>query len=287
MQASRLDTGLAGQGTFRWVAVDLTLVLEEARRRLDLSPLASVALGRALAGAVLLQRLSFKEPSRVILEIDGDGPLGLVRAEAERTGWLRGTVANPRLAGEGDTFKMAPAVGEGFLCVTREIGDRRYTSKVHLVSGELGDDLTHFLEQSQQIRSAVLLGVLPVSTGIGAAGGLIVEALPGTEAAAIARLEANIRSLTGVSGYLREGSVRPLVAATFEGFDLEHLERRQLEYHCRCDRSRLLGYLRALGPEDLDDLAEDDGSCEAVCSFCGNRYLYASSELAGQSAPPP
>ena len=287
VQSSYLDTGLAGNGTFRWVAADLTLALEEARRRLDLSPMASVALGRALVGAVLLQRLSFKAPSRVIVEIDGSGPLGSVRAEAECTGWVRGTVANPRFSADGAAFSIAEALGEGFLCVTRELGGKRHTSKVNLVSGELGDDLTHYLEQSEQIRSAVLLGVLPVSTGVAAAGGLIVEALPGTEDDAIERLEDNIRSLTGVSGYLRKGGVPRLLAATFEGFDVEDSEHRDLEYRCRCDRSRLLGYLQALGRDELDDLAEDDGSCEAVCSFCGIRYLYSQSELSRLGAPPP
>jgi molecular chaperone Hsp33 len=153
-----------------------------------------------------------------------------------------------------------------------------------LVSGELGDDLTHYLEQSQQIRSAVLLGVLPVSTGIVAAGGLIVEALPGTEADDLAQLERNIHSLEGVSSYLAAGGVARLLSATFEGLELEYLERQPLEYFCRCDRSRLLGYLKGLGSENLEDLAETSGSVEAVCSFCGNRYLYEASELEGEHA---
>ncbi len=285
VQASRLDIGLAGEGTFRWVAVEMSLALEEARRRLDLSPLASVALGRALVGAVLLQRLSFKVPARLILEVEGDGPLGSVRAEVERSGRVRGTVSSPRVESGSETFRIADAFGTGSLIVTRENAGKRYTSRVNLVSGELGDDLTHYLEQSEQIRSAVLLGVLPLPTGIGAAGGLIVEALPGTDDEALFQLETNIRSLEGVSTHLKEGGVARLLTATFDGFAIETLEHQELEYHCRCDRSRLLGYLRELGREDLNDLAEDDGSCEAVCSFCGNRYLYTGDELLGAQAP--
>ncbi|MCP4203487.1 MAG: Hsp33 family molecular chaperone HslO [bacterium] len=287
MQPSRLEIGLAGEGTFRWVAADLTLPLEEARRCLDLSPLASVALGRALVGAVLLQRFSFKVPARLILEVHGDGPLGSVRAEAEHTGKVRGTVGNPRVEGRDGGFRIAGALGEGSLFVTREttgVRARRYTSQVSLVSGELGDDLTHYLEQSEQIRSAVLLGVLPTATGIGAAGGLIVEALPGTEEDALSSLERNICSLEGVSGHLKTGGVSRLLAATFQGFDLEHLGHHDLEYSCPCDRSRLLGYLRALDREALEDLAEKDGRCEAVCSFCGNRYIYRQAELSGGHA---
>lgn len=287
VQPSRLDIGLAGEGTFRWVAADLTLTLEEARRRLDLSPLASVALGRALTGAVLLQRISFKVPARLILEVRGDGALGAVRAEAEHTGKIRGSVANPRVEGPDGVFQIAGAVGRGSLFVTREttgIRAGRYTSQVSLVSGELGDDLTHYLEQSEQIRSAVLLGVLPTSTGISAAGGLIVEALPGTDERALSRLEQNIHSLEGVSSYLRAGGPARLLAATFEGLELEVLEHKDLEYSCNCNRSRLLGYLQALGKGELDDLALKDGGCEAVCSFCGNRYSYGLEELYGDHA---
>lgn len=287
MQPSRLDLGLAGKGTFRWVAADLTLGLEEARRRLDLSPLASVALGRALVGAALLQRLSFKVPARLILEIRGDGPLGSIRAEAEETGRVRGTVGNPRLGGIDDVSSVASAIGKGSLFVSRETKGRkaaRHTSQVRLVSGELGDDLAHYLEQSEQIRSAVLLGVLPISTGIDAAGGLIVEALPGTEDGDLDRLERNIHSLEGVSSYLSSGGVPRLLSAVFEGFDVEYLEQQPLGYYCSCDRARLLDLLRTLGAKDREELAGDDGSCEVVCSFCGNRYVYEPSELSDEHA---
>lgn len=273
---------MAGKGTFRWVATDLTLALEEGRRRLDLSPLGCVALGRALAGAVLLQRLSFKVPARLTLEVRGDGPIGSIRAEAEHSGRVRGTVGNPRVEAPIGDFEIAGAVGKGSLFVTRETSGpdaSRYTSQVALVSGELGDDLTHYLEQSEQISSAVLLGVLPVPSGIAAAGGLAVEALPGTEDEDLQQLERNIHSLQGVSSYLAEGGVAPLLAAVFEGFDLEYLDHQLLEYACRCNRTRLLEYLRRLSPDDLEEMAAEDGGCEAICSYCGSRYQYDSEEL--------
>lgn len=280
MHSSFVETGLAGRGTFRWVAADLTLVVEEARRRLDLSPVAAVALARGLTAAALLLRLSLKVPARVVLEVSGDGPLGSLRAEAEFTGGMRGTVANPHVSGTADEFRIAGAVGKGTLRVTRETGGKRYSSQVNLVSGELGDDLTHYLEQSEQIRSAVLLGTLPARNGIATAGGLIVEALPGTDDDSIRRLEANISALEGVSRHLRVGGVGSLVNALFDGLAPEILERYDLEYRCRCDRERLLAYLQALGEEDLDTVAEEDGGCEAVCSFCGIRYRFERAELA-------
>jgi molecular chaperone Hsp33 len=277
---SRLETGLAGLGTLRWVAADLTLVVEEARRRHDLSPVAAVALGRAMTGAALLQRISLKQVSRLVLEVKGDGPLGSVIAEVNSAGELRGMVGEPRVATPVDGgMRIAEAVGAGSLRVTREESGGRYSSQVELVSGELGDDLTHYLHQSEQIRSAVLLGVLPRPTGIAAAGGLVVEALPGTENEVIGRLEEGIRSVEGVSACLAKGGVDELVVAVLGAFDREILERQPLDFRCRCDRETLLPQLRSMAKDDLSAVVGSDGKCEAVCAFCGERYLFDTEEL--------
>ncbi|MEE8138543.1 MAG: Hsp33 family molecular chaperone HslO [Thermoanaerobaculia bacterium] len=279
--SGRLEVGLAGLGTLRWVAVDITLLLEEARRRLDLSPIAAVALGRSLTAAALLQRISFKVPARLVLEVMGDGPLGKVVAEADSSGRLRGMVGNRRLpTPEDGRMRIAPLVGQGFLRVTREGRRGRYSSQVALVSGELGSDLAHYLEQSEQIRSAVLLGVLPKPTGIAAAGGLVVEALPGTEDRIIDRLEANIGALEGVSFYLDRGGIPALAEAVLEGFEREVVESQALEYRCRCTRQGLLSQLLPLAQQDLAALVREDGTCEASCVYCGSRYVYAAEEFA-------
>ena len=278
--SGRLEIGLAGLGTLRWVAADITLVLEEARRRLDLSPIAAVALGRSLTGAVLLQRIPFDFPGRIVLEVRGDGPLGRVIAEADSSGNLRGMVGNRRLpTPEDGRMRIAPLVGHGFLRVTREGRWGRDSSQVALVSGELGSDLARYLEQSEQIRSVVLLGVLPKPTGIGAAGGLVVEALPGTEDRVLDRLEANIGTLEGVSSYLDRGGIPALAEAVLAGFEREVVETQALEYRCRCTRKSLLGQLVPLAQSDLTELVWKDGTCETSCAYCGRRYLYSAEEL--------
>ncbi len=280
MERSFLQTGLGARGAFRWVAVDSAFVLEEARRRLDLSPVAAVALGRLLTGAVLLSRLSFKVPARLILEARGDGPAGTVRAEVEGGGALRGTIGNPLLeTPEADKIRIADAIGKGFLHVTREREGKRYTSRVALTTSEIGDDLAHYLEQSRQIRSAVLLGVLPKPLGIGAAGGLVVEALPGTPDEDVSGLEANLAALEGVSRILEAKGVSGLVASVFRDFDVELLERQELEYRCRCRRERFLDALALLPQEDRDHLVEDGTEIETTCSFCGARYEFRVEEL--------
>ncbi len=286
--SSSLESGLASRGSLRWVAADITLVLEEARRRLDLSPIAAVALGRSLSAAALIQRISLKMPARVVLEVVGDGPMGKVVAEVDSKGHLRGLVGNPQLeTPEDGRMRIAPLLGSGFLRVTREEKRSRYSSQVELVSGELGDDITHYLEQSEQIRSAVLLGVLPRPIGIGAAGGLIVEALPGTEDEVIDQLEENIRTLEGVSSCMDRGGIPALVKAVLQGFDREIVERQPLEYRCRCNRQSLLRQILPLAHKEPEALIGDDGFCEAVCAYCGSRYVFTATELAAPLGGPP
>jgi molecular chaperone Hsp33 len=281
---SGLVAGLAAKGSLRWVVADLTLPLEEVRRRLDLSPISAVALGRALTGAALLRRIALKVPARMTLVIDGDGALGRVVAEAEMGG-VRGLVGNPRVATPADgSLDLAPWVGHGSLRVSRETGARRYASQVELVSGEIGDDLAHYLEQSEQIRSAVLLGVLPRSTGIAAAGGLIVEALPGTPDEVLTRLEGNLRALEGVSRPLEQGGLGTLRHGVLDGFDVEILDDEPLAYRCGCDRERLRAQLAAMPALDLTSLFEDDGTCNAECAYCGECYQFSAGELLHRSS---
>lgn len=276
----RLQIGLAGQGTLRWVAADLTGVLEEARRRLDLSPLAAVAMGRALTAAALIQRISLATPTRLVVEVLGDGPLGRVVAEADNRGRLRGSVGAPQIATPPDgRMALAPVVGQGCLRVTREDDRSRTTSQVALVTSELGEDVAHYLEQSEQIRSAVLLGVLPRSGGIAAAGGFVVEALPGTEEEMVEELEHNIRGVEGVSAVLERGGGAALAAAVLDGLDREVIEEVPLTYRCRCDRSTLLAQLLTLTRGDLESVIGDDSECEAECAFCGTTYRFPASEL--------
>jgi len=279
LSQSRLQTGLAARGSLRWVAADITSALEEARRRLDLSPIAAVALGRALAGAALVQRIALKVPARLTLEILGDGTLGKIFAEADREGGLRGLVGRPQHPTPAEGLHIAPLIGKGSLRVTREGAQRSYSSQVELVSGELGDDLTHYLQQSEQIRSAVLLGVLVRPEGIAAAGGFIVEALPGTEDAVVEELERNIRHREGVSVYLERGGIPALAEMVLHGFDREPLDSLALEYRCRCNREKLLRQLIPIAGLELDSLLDERGVCRAECAFCGEIYEYAAEEL--------
>jgi len=283
----RLQLGMAGRGALRWVAVDITDIVREVRDRLDLTPVAAAALGRAVAGASMLLRLATKTPSRLVLDIRGDGPLRQVLVEVDEEGNIRGTVGDPRVVVPdlpNTKLAVGNAVGSGNLRVLREFGDGgSYHSHVRLVTGEIGDDLAHYLEQSEQSRSAVLVGVLGRKTGVAAAGGVIVEVLPGAPEEVVTRLESNLARMPGVSWLLEEGGVERVLDAALAGLDRELKETGPLRYRCRCSRERLQRHLVLLSAEDRDYLAEEDGTIEADCVFCGNHYRFTSRELAASS----
>ena len=279
-QLGELQLGVASRGDLRWAVADVTAPLEAMRRRLDLSPIAAVALGRALAAAALVLRFASKEPSRLVLEVLADGPLGKVVAEVDSHGRLRGLVGEPRLATpSGGAMAIGWAVGNGTLRITQESERGRYSSQTELVSGEIGKDLVHFLEQSRQIHSAALLGVLPRPAGIGAAGGLLIEAFPGAPEETLEQLEANITVIGSVGGTLAAGGLGTLRDRVLDGFDREDLERYPLVYECRCRREALVAQIQHLSNEDLEAIIDEHGRFEAVCAFCGNRYKIDREEL--------
>lgn len=278
--AGELRLGVAGRGDLRWAVVDVTGPLEAIRRALDLSPIAAVALGRALAAAALVLRFTTKEPGRLVLEVLGDGALGKIVAEVDGEGRVRGRVGAQRIETPDDGgLAIAWAVGQGILRITQEGKRGRYSSQVELVSGEIGKDLVHFLHQSQQIRSAALLGVLPRPEGIGSAGGLLVEAFPGVAEDTLEQLEANIAASEGVGQSLAAGGLEGLRDAILAGFDHEELEAHPLQFVCRCRRGGLKAQIQALAAEELDAMADADGKIIAECAFCATCYAIDREEL--------
>lgn len=279
-RAGRLLLGLTDEG-LRWAVADLAGPAEVARRRLDLSPIAAIALARVLSAATLLLRFTTKNPGRLSVEASGDGALGRVYGEVSSDGSLRGTVGDGHVPTPASGhLDIGWAIGKGLFRVTRErASGKRYSSQVELVDGEIGSDLAHYLRQSEQIRSAALLGVLPAPAGIVAAGGLLVEALPGTPDATIGRVEQNIADLDGVSARLADGGPLALAEAVLDGIDHQPAESYDLAYRCRCDADALELRLADLPPQDLDAITAADGKVAAECAFCGQRYVFPRESL--------
>ncbi len=276
---------VAAKGALRAVAATTTRLVEEARRRHGTSATATAALGRALTAAVLLSA-GLKDRGRVTVRVAGDGPLSPVVAEASVEGHVRGYLRNP-------TFDLSPnaqgkldvagGVGRrGTIHVVRDLGLKEpYVGSSPLVSGLIAEDLTYFLHESDQTRSACALGVLvDVDLAVRAAGGFLVEALPPAEEEAVGRLEGNLVRMASVSALIDEGkSPEDILTAALEGLGVKILGRSPLEFRCRCSRDKARALLAALGEEELRDMLAE-GRSEMTCRFCNERYLFSGDELA-------
>lgn len=290
----RILRALAGEGNLRVVAADTGDVVEEARLRHGLSPTATAALGRAMTGALLLAQLLLKTPKeRLALRLEGDGPLGGGVAEADPMGGVRGYVKNPQAEvplREDGKLNVGAAVGRGFLRVDRSLpsGDV-YTSTVPLVSGEIAEDLAHYLWQSEQIPSALLLGVRVRGEGeVEAAGGIAVQVLPGASEEVLGRLEANLKAFGPLTERLRKEGLEGALEALFQGLGLERTDLRALGYpeneiparfRCRCNREKALEALVFFTPEEREDMIVRDGGAEVVCHWCGAVYRFSPEEI--------
>jgi molecular chaperone Hsp33 len=280
----RLVRTLSRSGGIAVRALVATRLVAEAAERHGTSPPASVALGRALMGAVLLASSTKRET--VQIELRGDGPLGSVVAIADPQARTRGYVSRPfaeapPLDGRID---VAAAVGRhGTLSVVRHADDagQPYTGIVPIVSGTVAQDLAHYLSESEQIRSAVALGVfLAEDGGIAAAGGYLVQALPGADEAEIALAEDHVRALPGPGERVREGFDADAIADELLGaLGCRERHASSPRFHCGCQRERVLRAVALLGREDLERAAQDGETLEVRCRFCAKRYDVPPSDL--------
>ncbi|MEA5421283.1 Hsp33 family molecular chaperone HslO [Spirulina sp. CCNP1310] len=278
--ADQLIRATAANGGIRAVGVISTRLTEEARQRHHLSYVATAALGRAMAASLLLAS-SMKQPqSRVNLRIRSDGPLGGLLVDGGLDGTVRGYVINPQVElppNAKGKLDVGGAMGQGFLYVVRDVGyGYPYSSTVELISGEVGEDVAHYLSTSEQTPSALLVGVFVGENGVTAAGGLLLQILPkaARDESLVELLESRLVGLTGFTPLLQAGQSLPDIFQNLLG-DLDlHIfpEVQMVRYQCDCSFDRALGALKLFGVQDLQDMLEKEGSAEATCHFCGEVY---------------
>lgn len=287
--ADQLIRATAAGGGIRVVGVITTKLTEIARQRHQLSYVATAALGRTMAAGLLLASSMKRPQSRVNIRVKGDGPLGGILIDAGLDGTVRGYVDNPTVELPPNTLgklDVGAAVGrQGYVYVVRDVGyGYPYSSTVELVSGEIGEDLTHYLATSEQTPSALLLGVYVGSNGVEAAGGLLLQILPraAEDLDMVDLLEQRFSSLTGLTPLLRANKTLPQIFEDLVGdLDLTILPESQLvRFHCPCSFERMLGALKMLGEDELQDMIEKDNGAEATCHFCNEVYHTSSDHLA-------
>ena len=289
---SFLLRGVAAAGGVRVIAADTTKLVEEARTRHDASPTAAAALGRSLTAALLLSHVLLKNPEdRLTMRFRGDGPLGGIIADAGLDGGVRGYTHNPQVylePREDGKLNVGRAVGQGDLEVIRShapYGDP-YSSSVRLVSGEIAEDVAMFLAMSEQIGSAVLLGVYLEEGKVTRAGGVILQALPDAKEGALGLLEANVKALGQLTDAMRRMSLLEVVHELTWGMEFELLTKNALplRFECRCSDEKALDAVAYFSLEERESMIEEDGGAEAVCHWCNEKRWLTPEQIRGLSA---
>lgn len=266
------------------LAARTTDLVNEARKIHGTSRTATAVLGRALTGGLLMAAL-LKRGQRLALKFEGNGPIRKILVEADHEGSVRGFVAVPdvELPFQDEKLNVAAALGkEGFLTVIKDLGLKEpYQGIIRLQSGEIGEDIAYYYAESEQIPTAVGLGVFVEPDGtVSAAGGFLIQALPPTEDRMIDRLIENIREIPRVTDFLRQGKgPEAFLATIFAGISHHFLGRQELSLRCRCNRERAEEILIALGAEGLRQLKAEKGEAEVVCEFCRSKYHFNGQEL--------
>ena len=279
-----LIKAIAYDGKVRAYAARTTDMVNEAQRRHDTWPTASAAIGRTMTASLMLGAM-LKGEDKLTVKREGGGPIGAIVADAIAKGEVRAYVSNPHVhfdLTEQGKLDVRRAVGtDGTLSVVKDLGLRDYfTGQVEIVSGELGDDFTYYLVSSEQVPSSVGVGVLvnPDNT-ILAAGGFIIQLLPGTDEETISTIEKQLSQIEPISKLIQKGLTPEEILEEVLGQKPDVLETMPVKFHCSCSKDRFETAILGLGKKEIQDMIEEDGKAEAVCHFCNEKYLFTKEEL--------
>ncbi|MDQ3179046.1 MAG: Hsp33 family molecular chaperone HslO [Acidobacteriota bacterium] len=286
----KLINGTAAAGTVRFMAAITTGITSEAMRRHQTSPTVSAALSRVMTGTLLLGS-SLKEFDRLTVKIECEGAVKGITAEASVDGKVRGYVKNPIAElppNDNGKFDVAGIIGEGMFYVIREsgfdIGLHRepYIGSVPIVSGEIAGDFAYYLAKSEQIPSAVLLGVLLQNSEpfVKAAGGVMVQIMPGANEHIITIIEDTIAHAPHITSVISQGAyAEDLVKLALGEIDYEILEEREIKFECNCSFERAVSLISALGREEVASMLAEDKGAKMTCGFCNEIYTLDESNL--------
>ncbi|MBB6447453.1 Hsp33 family molecular chaperone HslO [Bacillus benzoevorans] len=280
-----LVKALAYNGQIRAYAVRSTETVNEAQKRHMTWPTASAALGRAMTASVMMGAM-LQGDDQITVKIEGGGPIGHILVDSNAKGEVRGYVSNPQVhfdLNESGKLDVRRAVGtQGMLSVVKDIGLRDYfTGQIPLVSGELGEDFTYYFASSEQVPSSVGVGVLVnPDNSILAAGGFIIQLMPGTDDETITKIENSLSSMEPVSKLIEKGlTPEELLAVVLEKDQIKFLEKIPVSFTCTCSKERFGNAIIGLGRAEIQDMIDTDGKAEVHCHFCNEKYLFSAEEL--------
>ena len=275
----------AANDQIRAFATVTTEMVETAREHHNTSPVATAALGRLLTAGAMMGSMMKGEKDVLTLQIKAGGPLQGITVTADSQGNVKGYVGNPDVcipANSKGKLDVAGAVGPGFLTVIKDMGLKEpYSGQVMLQTCEIAEDLTYYFATSEQVPSAVGLGVLMNKNNtVRQAGGFIVQLMPFAEEEVISRLEQNVQKINSVTNLLEEGHTpESLLEKVLEGFDIQINEKMDTRFHCNCSKERVEKALISIGRKELNEMIQEGKPIEMNCHFCNTNYNFTVEEL--------
>lgn len=259
-----------------------TNLVAEAQKRHDLWPTSSAALGRLLTTSVIMGAM-YKGDQELTIRVEGNGPLGGMVSTTNTYGEVRGYVGNPHVFLQYNSGKLnvGQAVGSGFIHVTKDLKVRdMFTSSAAIQTGEIAEDFAYYFTASEQIPSAVGLGVLVEEDNtVKAAGGFILQVMPGCKPDTLTKIEDMLSKIPPVSEMVNEGKTPEEMLEIITEGDFQLLEELDLSYKCNCSKERFEKGLISLGKDELSNIKEEDGKIEISCQFCGDIYNFNEEEI--------
>ncbi|MGM9592809.1 MAG: Hsp33 family molecular chaperone HslO [Candidatus Onthomonas sp.] len=284
--SDKIVRAITSDGAVMAAAITAKDLVEKARQLHTALPVATAALGRSLMAASLMGNQLKGENDTVSLQFRGGGPLGAITCVSDSGGNVRGYVEHPQvhlMEKYQGKLDVGAAVGtNGTLTVIKDLGMKEpYVGSVPLVSGEIAEDVTAYFATSEQFPTACALGVLVErDQSVSAAGGYLIQLLPGADDQTIDLVEQGVRAFGSVTPHLQKGMTpEEMLKTVLGGFEVELLDETPVAYRCTCSRERYQRALLSLGREELADLAEDPEGIELKCQFCGQNYHFSQLEV--------
>lgn len=288
MTGDYLVRAIGYNGQVRAFAARTTEAVSEAQRRHNTWPLVSAALGRAMTASVIMGAM-LKGEDKLTVKIEGNGPIGPIIIDADAKGDVRGFVTNGQVhfdLNEHGKLDVRAGVGtEGFLTVVKDLGMRdMFSGQTPIVSGEIAEDFTYYFASSEQVPSSVGLGVLvnPDNT-ILAAGGFIIQLMPGCEEGTIDAIEQHLSTIEPVSKMIEKGMSPEEILEAVLGTEgsVQLLSTMPVKFQCQCSKERFSAAILGLGVKEIQDMIDEVGQIETQCHFCLETYNFSEAELQG------
>lgn len=281
----RIIRATAGDGFIKMAVITARDTVERAREIHSCAPTACAALGRTLCAASLMGDMMKEENASLTIRINGGGPIGSIVAVSDSSGNVRGYVGDASVdlpLRQDGKLNVGAAVGrDGMLTVSRDIGLREpYVGSTELVSGEIAEDITSYLLESEQVPSACALGVLvDTDLSVKAAGGFIVQLMPGADTSLIDTLEENIFMMDQLTTILDEDGAEELFRQVLKGLEYHIVGEAPVEYRCYCSRERVREALLCIDSADIEDMCREGKDISVSCQFCDSVYSFTPDEL--------